>query len=96
MSRIGVQRVMTRVESRSLEASTTAPGKPDDRDREAELALVARLKAGDSDAFDAVHGAFNVRLFNFLARLSRRLEIREKKRLKAADVKVSGLEEQVA
>lgn len=39
-------------------------------DREQELLLVARLRAGDADAFDEVHEAFNVRLFNFLARLS--------------------------
>ena len=46
-------------------------------DRESELDLVARLRAGDSDAFDVVHGAFNTRLFNFLARLSRRREVAE-------------------
>jgi len=46
-------------------------------DRESELALVARLRAGDPDAFDAVHHCFNTRLFNFLARLSRRREVAE-------------------
>jgi len=46
-------------------------------EREAELDLVARLRAGDNDAFDVVHGAFNARLFNFLARLSRRREVAE-------------------
>lgn len=46
-------------------------------DREFELALVARLRAGDPDAFDAVHDCFNTRLFNFLARLSRRREVAE-------------------
>jgi RNA polymerase sigma factor (sigma-70 family) len=46
-------------------------------DRDSELALVARLRTGDPDAFDAVHDAFNVRLFNFLARLSRRREVAE-------------------
>lgn len=46
-------------------------------DRESELDLVARLRAGDSAAFDAVHGAFNTRLFNFLARLARRREVAE-------------------
>lgn len=46
-------------------------------DRESELALVARLRAGDPDAFDAVHDCFNTRLFNFLARLSRRREVAE-------------------
>lgn len=46
-------------------------------DRETELALVGRLRDGDPDAFDAVHDAFNTRLFNFLARLSRRREVAE-------------------
>ena len=46
-------------------------------ERERELALVARLKGADSAAFDEVHAAFNTRLFNFLARLSRRREIAE-------------------
>lgn len=46
-------------------------------DRESELALVARLRAGDPDAFDVVHDYFNARLFNFLARLSRRREVAE-------------------
>ena len=46
-------------------------------DRESELALVDRLRHGDADAFDAVHDAFNTRLFNFLARLSRRREVAE-------------------
>ena len=46
-------------------------------DRETELALVARLRAGDPDAFAVVHDGFNARLFNFLARLSRRREVAE-------------------
>jgi len=46
-------------------------------DRETELALVSRLRDGDPDAFDAVHDAFNTRLFNFLAPLSRRREVAE-------------------
>ena len=46
-------------------------------DRETELVLVARLRAGDPDAFDAVHDGFNARLFNFLARLSRRRDVAE-------------------
>jgi RNA polymerase sigma-70 factor (ECF subfamily) len=46
-------------------------------DRDSELALVARLRAGDPDAFDIVHAAFNTRLFNFLARLSQRREVAE-------------------
>ena len=41
-------------------------------DRESELELVARLKAGDLAAFDTVYEAFNARLFSFLARLTRR------------------------
>ncbi len=46
-------------------------------DRDSELALVARLRAGDSAAFDVVYEEFNARLFNFLARLSRRRDIAE-------------------
>jgi RNA polymerase sigma factor (sigma-70 family) len=46
-------------------------------DRESELALIARLRAHDADAFDLVHDHFNARLFNFLARLSRRREVAE-------------------
>lgn len=48
-----------------------------ERDREFELALVARLRAGDEAAFETLHAAFNGRLFNFLARLSRRREVAE-------------------
>lgn len=48
-----------------------------DMEREYELALVARLKGADSAAFDEVHAAFNTRLFNFLARLSRRRDVAE-------------------
>jgi RNA polymerase sigma-70 factor (ECF subfamily) len=46
-------------------------------DRARELLLVARLRAGDADAFDEVFGAFHVRLFNFLARLSNRRDLAE-------------------
>lgn len=46
-------------------------------DRDLELALVARLKQADGDAFDQVYAAFNARLFNFLARLSRRRDVAE-------------------
>ena len=46
-------------------------------DREAELRLVARVRAGDATAFDAVHALFNTSLFNFLARLSRRRDVAE-------------------
>jgi RNA polymerase sigma-70 factor (ECF subfamily) len=44
-------------------------------DRDTELALVGRLRAGDRDAFDAIHEAFNARLFTFLLRLSRRRDV---------------------
>jgi RNA polymerase sigma-70 factor (ECF subfamily) len=46
-------------------------------DRESELQLVERLRAGDPDAFDAVYEAFNARLYNFLARLSNRRDVAE-------------------
>jgi RNA polymerase sigma-70 factor (ECF subfamily) len=46
-------------------------------DREKELVLVNRLRSGDPDEFDEVHGVFNVRLFNFLFRLSNRREVAE-------------------
>jgi RNA polymerase sigma-70 factor (ECF subfamily) len=46
-------------------------------DRDVEFRLVERLRAGDPDAFDAVHDAFNTRLFNFLARLSNRADVAE-------------------
>ena len=37
-------------------------------DRDLELQLVARLRAGDAAAFDEVYAAYNRRLFTFLAR----------------------------
>jgi RNA polymerase sigma factor (sigma-70 family) len=46
-------------------------------DREFELALVARLRDGDTSAFDVVHEQYNRPLFNFLARLARRRDIAE-------------------
>ncbi len=46
-------------------------------DRELELDLVERVRAGDAGAFDAIHAEFNTRLFNFLARLSRRRDVAE-------------------
>ncbi len=46
-------------------------------DRETELALVGRLREGDEAAFDAIHEAFNGRLFTFLVRLSRRRDVAE-------------------
>jgi RNA polymerase sigma-70 factor (ECF subfamily) len=39
-------------------------------DRDLELQLVARLRAGDPEAFDALYEAFHGRVFSFLARLS--------------------------
>jgi RNA polymerase sigma factor (sigma-70 family) len=46
-------------------------------ERELELDLVRRVRAGDAGAFDAIHAEFNTRLFNFLARLSRRRDVAE-------------------
>ena len=46
-------------------------------DRDSELALIERLRAGDAAAFDDVYAAYHARLFNFLARLSRRREVAE-------------------
>lgn len=46
-------------------------------DREQELAIVARLRCGDAEAFDQIHEAYNGRLFTFLARLSNRRDVAE-------------------
>jgi RNA polymerase sigma-70 factor (ECF subfamily) len=46
-------------------------------DRDVELQLVERLATGDPAAFDAVHAAFNGRLYNFLARLSAQRDVAE-------------------
>jgi RNA polymerase sigma-70 factor (ECF subfamily) len=46
-------------------------------EREIELRLVGRLKAGDPAAFEAIYEAFRPRLFSFLARLSRRRDVAE-------------------
>ena len=46
-------------------------------DREIELRLVARLKAGDPAAFEAIYEAHRPRLFGFLVRLSRRRDVAE-------------------
>jgi RNA polymerase sigma-70 factor (ECF subfamily) len=46
-------------------------------DRETELQLVDRLRAGDQRAFESIHNEFNDRLYNFLARLSNRRDIAE-------------------
>ncbi len=48
-----------------------------DMDRESEIDLVARLRAGDTAAFDRVYGEFNARLFSFLVRLSRSRDVAE-------------------
>src|SRR3954467_8597576 len=53
------------------------PGVIPSVDRETELALVAQLRRGDADAFDAAYAAFNTRLFTFLLRLSRRRDVAE-------------------
>lgn len=46
-------------------------------DRETELTLVGQLREGNTAAFDAVHDAFNTRLFTFLLRLARRRDVAE-------------------
>ena len=46
-------------------------------DRESELALVCRIRAGDLAAFDIVYDEFNGRLFGFLARLARSRDVAE-------------------
>jgi RNA polymerase sigma-70 factor (ECF subfamily) len=46
-------------------------------DREAELDLVRRLRAGDPAAFDAVYRTMYVRLLTFLVRLSRSRDVAE-------------------
>jgi RNA polymerase sigma-70 factor (ECF subfamily) len=46
-------------------------------DRDLELALVERVRAGDTAAFDAIHSAFNTRLYGFLARLTRSRDLAE-------------------
>jgi RNA polymerase sigma-70 factor (ECF subfamily) len=46
-------------------------------DRDSELDLVRRVRAGDADAFDAAHALFNARLFGFLARLAGNRDVAE-------------------
>jgi len=46
-------------------------------DRQLEVRLVERLRQGDEAAFDQVHELFNVRLFNFLARLANSRDVGE-------------------
>ena len=48
-----------------------------DVERQIELRLVARLKAGDPAAFEAIYEAYRPRLFGFLVRLSRRRDLAE-------------------
>ena len=56
--------------SRGGESSVMTPMDPD-----TEQALVERLRRGDKAAFDAVYDAFNLRLFTFLLRLTRRYHV---------------------
>ncbi|MGE5813478.1 MAG: RNA polymerase sigma factor [Acidobacteriota bacterium] len=44
-------------------------------DRASELALVSRLRAGDSRAFDEVYDAYRSRVFGFLVRLARNRDV---------------------
>lgn len=48
-----------------------------DLDRDLELQLVTRLRERDPKAFEAVHDAFNARLFSFLARLANSRDVAE-------------------
>ena len=48
-----------------------------DMERECELDLVARVRAGDAAAFDRIYAEFNARLFSFLARVSRNRDVAE-------------------
>lgn len=54
-----------------------APRVMTDVDRDSELSLIARLRAGEAGAFDDVHDLFNARLFSFLARLARSRDVAE-------------------
>ena len=46
-------------------------------DPDTELVLIEQLRRGDEAAFDAVYDAFNLRLFTFLLRLTRRHHVAE-------------------
>lgn len=46
-------------------------------DRQCELALVAKLRAGDAAAFDEVYDFYRPRIFSFLCRLTRRRDVAE-------------------
>src|SRR5690242_12985197 len=42
-----------------------------------EAGLIARLRAGDAEAFDALYATYRPRIFGFLLRLSRRRPVAE-------------------
>lgn len=46
-------------------------------ERDAERALVERLRAGDGSAFDAIYDAYRARLFAYLLRMARHREVAE-------------------
>ena len=46
-------------------------------EQETERALVARLRAGDTAAFDAIYDAYRARLFAYLLRMARHREVAE-------------------
>ena len=46
-------------------------------EQETEQALVARLRAGDTSAFDAIYDAYRARLFAYLLRMARHREVAE-------------------
>lgn len=46
-------------------------------ERDQEVALVERLRAGDTAAFDVVYDTYRARLYGYLVRLSRRSEVAE-------------------
>jgi RNA polymerase sigma-70 factor (ECF subfamily) len=46
-------------------------------EREREVVLVSRLRAGDCTAFDEIFDAFNPRLLNFIARMARNRSVAE-------------------
>lgn len=46
-------------------------------EQESDLALVERLRAGDSTAFDQIYAVFNTRLLSFLTRMARNRSVAE-------------------
>ena len=46
-------------------------------ERNLEIALIARLKAGDTTAFDEIYDALNTRLFSFLCRMAKNRTVAE-------------------